>query len=245
MVTDRTGLLLDPYFSGTKLKWILDEVGRRAREGAGGQAALRHGGQLPDLEAHRRREPCHRRDQRLPHDALRHPQGALVELDLASFWTSPWRCCPRCAIAPSDFGVTRPDLFGREIPILGVAGRPAGRDHRAGLLPAGHAEIDLRNGMFRAAQHRVEAGAVGEPSADHHRLPDGRHAHLRARRVDLRRGRRGAMAARRAADHPRGGGNAAAGRSGRTTGRTSCWCPPSPASARPTGTPNAAARSSA
>ncbi|MFN2428345.1 MAG: FGGY family carbohydrate kinase, partial [Candidatus Binatia bacterium] len=26
MVTARTGLLLDPYFSGTKLAWILDQI---------------------------------------------------------------------------------------------------------------------------------------------------------------------------------------------------------------------------
>lgn len=26
LVRERTGLILDPYFSGTKLKWILDEV---------------------------------------------------------------------------------------------------------------------------------------------------------------------------------------------------------------------------
>ena len=32
MITERTGLLLDPYFSGTKLAWILDNVeGARAR----------------------------------------------------------------------------------------------------------------------------------------------------------------------------------------------------------------------
>jgi glycerol kinase len=32
MVTDKTGLLLDPYFSGTKVNWILDNVsGARAR----------------------------------------------------------------------------------------------------------------------------------------------------------------------------------------------------------------------
>jgi len=33
MVTERTGLLLDPYFSGTKVKWILDHV-EGAREKA-------------------------------------------------------------------------------------------------------------------------------------------------------------------------------------------------------------------
>ena len=32
MITARTGLLLDPYFSGTKIKWLLDHVeGARAR----------------------------------------------------------------------------------------------------------------------------------------------------------------------------------------------------------------------
>jgi glycerol kinase len=36
MVTQRTGLLLDPYFSSTKLKWLLDNVeGARARAEAG------------------------------------------------------------------------------------------------------------------------------------------------------------------------------------------------------------------
>ena len=36
MVTDRTGLLLDPYFSGTKVKWILDTVdGARQKAEAG------------------------------------------------------------------------------------------------------------------------------------------------------------------------------------------------------------------
>jgi glycerol kinase len=32
MITARTGLLLDPYFSGTKIAWLLDNVpGARAR----------------------------------------------------------------------------------------------------------------------------------------------------------------------------------------------------------------------
>ena len=36
MVTERTGLLLDPYFTATKLAWILDRVdGARDRAAAG------------------------------------------------------------------------------------------------------------------------------------------------------------------------------------------------------------------
>ncbi len=41
----RTGLLLDPYFSATKIAWILDHVRGRARGGRGGAARLRHGRQ--------------------------------------------------------------------------------------------------------------------------------------------------------------------------------------------------------
>jgi glycerol kinase len=46
-------------------------------------------------------------------------------------WISPCPFCPRCAIAPPITGTTRADLFGREIPILGVRAtsrpRPSGR----------------------------------------------------------------------------------------------------------------------
>ena len=60
IITERTGLLADPYFSGTKLKWILDNVdGARDRAQAGELLfGTGHGRQLPDLEAHRRRAPC-------------------------------------------------------------------------------------------------------------------------------------------------------------------------------------------
>jgi glycerol kinase len=41
MITARTGLLADPYFSATKLKWILD-LWRRSRARAPGRTGLRH-----------------------------------------------------------------------------------------------------------------------------------------------------------------------------------------------------------
>ncbi len=73
-ITARTGLLLDPYFSGTKVKWILDRR-RRAKAGRGGETAVRHGGQLPDLAADRRQAARNRRHQRRPHVVVRHRQG--------------------------------------------------------------------------------------------------------------------------------------------------------------------------
>ena len=46
------------------------------------------------------------------------------------------------------------ELFGAADPHLRHRRRPAGRDHRPGLLRAGHGEIHLRHRLFRPAQHR-------------------------------------------------------------------------------------------
>lgn len=43
MISARTGLLLDPYFSGTKLKWLLDTVPWRACPRNQGRTGLWHG----------------------------------------------------------------------------------------------------------------------------------------------------------------------------------------------------------
>jgi hypothetical protein len=65
---------------------------------------------------------------------------------------------PEVRDCAAEFGMTRPDLFGREIPILGVAGDQQAATDRAGLLPAGHDEIHLRDRLLRASQHRRRAG---------------------------------------------------------------------------------------
>ena len=48
MISEKTGLLLDPYFSGTKIAWILDNI-EGARQGREGRSAVRNGGLLSDL----------------------------------------------------------------------------------------------------------------------------------------------------------------------------------------------------
>ena len=41
-VARRTGLVVDPYFSGTKLKWLLDQKPELRQRGAARRAVLRH-----------------------------------------------------------------------------------------------------------------------------------------------------------------------------------------------------------
>ena len=52
-IRERTGLVIDAYFSGSKVAWILDNVAGRPRQGRGRQARLRHRRQLAGLAAHR------------------------------------------------------------------------------------------------------------------------------------------------------------------------------------------------
>lgn len=121
MVTDRTGLLLDPYFSGTKLKWILDEVpGARDRAAAGD---LLFGTVDSYLIWNLTGGRVHATDatnaaRTLLYD-IRKGRWSQTICDLLDI---PITMLPDVRNCADDFGHTSSDLFGREIPILGVAG---------------------------------------------------------------------------------------------------------------------------
>ena len=110
-------------FSGTKLKWIMDHVpGVRQRAERG--AARRDGGQLADLEPHRREGPCDGLLQRLPDHAVQHP---YLQWD-AELCGAGYPHGPAAGAAVQQRGLRRlaPDLPGLEdlagIPICGSAG---------------------------------------------------------------------------------------------------------------------------
>jgi len=70
-IRENTGLVVDAYFSATKLKWILDHVeGARAR--AKKRTAFRQRRYLAHLESHPGKSPRHRLLQCLPDDALQY-----------------------------------------------------------------------------------------------------------------------------------------------------------------------------
>jgi len=121
MVTDRTGLLLDPYFSGTKLKWILDNVeGARTRAEAG---ELLFGTVDSYLIWNLTGGKVHATDatnaaRTLLYD-IRKGRWSSAMCDLLDI---PQVMLPEVRDSAADFGMVRDDLFGREIPIRGVAG---------------------------------------------------------------------------------------------------------------------------
>lgn len=121
MISARTGLLLDPYFSGTKLKWLLDNVdGARTRAEAG---ELAFGTVDSWLIWNLTGGAVHATDAT---NAARTLLYNIVENrwddDICALLDIPMALLPDVRDCAGDFGVTRADLFGREIPILGVAG---------------------------------------------------------------------------------------------------------------------------
>ncbi len=120
-VTDKTGLLLDPYFSGTKVAWILDNVeGARALADAGRLAFgtvdsfliwRLTGGKVHATDA----TNASRTMLFNIHDNRWDPEL----LDLIGV---PESLLPEVRDCAADFGVTEPDLLGGAIAISGVAG---------------------------------------------------------------------------------------------------------------------------
>jgi len=120
-VTDKTGLLLDPYFSATKIEWMLDHVeGARAAAAAGRLAFgtvdtfllwRLTGGRLHATDATNAARTL----------LLDIHRGAWDEALLALFGVPP-ALLPQVRDCAGDFGTTDPALFGGPIRILGVAG---------------------------------------------------------------------------------------------------------------------------
>lgn len=121
LIRDRTGLLLDPYFSGTKLKWLLDHVeGARARARTG---ELAFGTVDSWLIWNLTGGKAHVTDATNAARTLLYDIGAnRWDEEICALLDIPMALLPEVRDCAADFGTTRPDLFGGGIPILGVAG---------------------------------------------------------------------------------------------------------------------------
>ena len=121
MITERTGLLLDPYFSSTKLKWILDHVeGARVRAENG---ELLFGTIDAFLIWKLTGGKVHATDAtNAARTMLYDIRNGRWSSTICALLDIPMQMLPQVKNCAADFGSTRSDLFGAEIPINGVAG---------------------------------------------------------------------------------------------------------------------------
>jgi glycerol kinase len=120
-VTARTGLLLDPYFSGTKYEWLLDNVdGARARAEKG-ELAL---GTVDSWLIYRLTGgKLHATDVTNASRTLLLDLKSLSWDDaMCALFRVPRATLPDVRDSAGDFGVTEEGLLGHSIPIRGVAG---------------------------------------------------------------------------------------------------------------------------
>jgi glycerol kinase len=121
MITARTGLLLDPYFSATKLKWILDTVPHARSRAARGELLFGTvdsylvwkftGGAVHATDATNAART-------MLYD-IRKGRWSSTICDLLDI---PMQMLPMVKDCAADFGLTDPALLGAAIPIHGVAG---------------------------------------------------------------------------------------------------------------------------
>jgi len=127
-VSARTGLLLDPYFSATKLAWLLNHVpGARTRAERGELAA----GTIDAFLLWRLTGGIvHATDAtNASRTALFNIHDQMWDDTLLKRFNIPAAILPEVRDNVSDFGQTISEHFGRSIPILGMAG-----DQQAALI---------------------------------------------------------------------------------------------------------------
>ena len=128
MISSKTGLLLDSYFSGTKIKWILDNVEGAKEKAKNGKLAfgtvdtyllwrLTGGKQHATDATNASRTMLYN-----IHDN-RWDEELLQLLDVPSL------LLPEVKDSSADFGITEKSLFGNAIPVRGIAG-----DQQAALV---------------------------------------------------------------------------------------------------------------
>jgi glycerol kinase len=145
-VRERTGLVLDPYFSATKIEWLLDHVpGARSRAERGELAFgtvdswliwnLTGGVHVTDVS-----------------NASRTLLAGLATLDwddeLLQLFNVPRALLPRIAASSEVVGSTRPEYFGAPIAIAGNAGDQQAATFGQACFEPGMAKNTYGTGAF-------------------------------------------------------------------------------------------------
>ena len=120
-VTEKTGLLLDPYFTATKFAWILDKVdGARQRATAG---ELCFGTVDSFLIWRLTKGGVHATDAtNASRTSLFNIHENVWDHDLLKLFDVPHACLPKVMDCTAEYGTTDEHLIGMALPIRGVAG---------------------------------------------------------------------------------------------------------------------------
>jgi glycerol kinase len=121
LVSERTGLLLDPYFSATKIAWILDHIPAARDRAERGELAF---GTIDSFLLHRLTGGAvHATDvTNASRTSLFDIRANRWDPELCRLFRVPEAILPAVHENSRIFGTTAPGLFDAQIPIAGMAG---------------------------------------------------------------------------------------------------------------------------
>ena len=241
------GLPPATYFAAPQAAMDLGQRRRLRERGRARRGALRHHGELADLEPHRRperRRARHRRHERQPHDA---DEPAQRSTGTTSCWrssTCPGRCCPRSVRRPRYTG-SRPRVCPacRSPPRWATSrphcsGRPASPPVRPSAPTARAASCCSTPARSRSARRHGLLTTVGYQLGDE-------PADVRPGGVDRHHRLAGPVVPRRARPDRHAPRRSRPSRARSTTTAAATSCPRSPGCSPRTGAARPAASSSA
>ena len=146
-VARKTGLLLDPYFSASKIVWLLEHVAGAREAAAAGKLAF---GTIDSYLLWRLTGgKAHSTDATNAARTLLFDIGkGTWDNDLCRLFDVPVRLLPEVRDCATVFGETLPDLFGAPIRILGIAGDQQAATVGQGCFKPGMMKSTYGTGCF-------------------------------------------------------------------------------------------------
>jgi len=146
LVREKTGLVLDPYFSASKLAWLLEDPGLRRRAEAG---ELAFGTIDSWLIWNLTGGKVHATDvSNASRTLLFDIQSAAWDEDLLELFDVPAELLPRVLPSVGLFGHTEPELLGARVPIYSVLGDQQAALFGQACFAAGMAKNTYGTGAF-------------------------------------------------------------------------------------------------
>jgi len=153
-VHKKTGLLLDPYFSATKMRWMLDNVDAVAQAQEAGRLAF---GTVESWLVAKLSGGAHVSDASNASRTLLLPLGeAGFSPDLCDLFGVPHEALPQVVDTHGEIARTDPELFGRAIPICGLVGDQQAATIGQGCLSEGETKATYGTGAFILANHGTQ-----------------------------------------------------------------------------------------
>ncbi|MEO1642849.1 MAG: FGGY family carbohydrate kinase, partial [Pseudomonadota bacterium] len=146
-ITEKTGLLLDPYFSGSKIAWILEHVdGARARAERG---ELAFGTVETFLLWHLTGGEQHLSDEtNAARTSLWNIHSGAWDEELLKLFDVPPSILPDVVVSAGRFGETASEILGKPVPICGMAGDQQSASFGQLCLSRGEMKATYGTGCF-------------------------------------------------------------------------------------------------